>query len=391
MGWSSCMGAVDGFEICIAHLTFRRDTGSVDVSASELRIAPRHVDGISAAASGGVASTSFAGLGPTFGPRIGMVGRSVRSTTEFIATMDRTFLRANVTELVQCSHITPRAGHSCNKPVATMPGRKRKRDVVPKTDAALSVSPLVALLRSGDLSILGAIKHELPEVFAAEILPKLDMEATLNLAQVNKFYNDAVWSVEGVRSLEPKIRAFAADDRWQNRGLYAPQHSEPMYWAVRFGNAPAVRALLESGVGVNDIVDEAGTTALDIAAAFGQIAAINALIDAGADLNTQSDGGGPPMCFAAESGSTAAVMALIHAGADMNVAKLLNGYTPLHLAVCQGSVACTAVLIQAGADISIVNDDDMTPLDIIAVNYGPEEEIAKLLRVAANFHAKIRV
>ena len=142
---------------------------------------------------------------------------------------------------------------------------------------------------------------------------------------------------------------------------------------------------------MNDIVDEAGSAALDIAAAFGQIAAINALIDAGADLNTQSDGGGPPMCFAAESGSTAAVMALIHAGADMNVAKLLNGYTPLHLAVCQGSVACTAVLIQAGADISIVNDDDMTPLDIIAVNYGPEEEIAKLLRVAANFHAKIRV
>ena len=201
------MGAVDGFEICIAHLTFRRDTGSVDVSASELRIAPRHVDGISAAASGGVASTSFAGLGPTFGPRIGMVGRSVRSTTDFIATRDRTFLRANVTELVQCSHITPRAGHSCNKPVATMPGRKRKRDVVPKTDAALSVSPLVALLRSGDLSILGAIKHELPEVFAAEILPKLDMEATLNLAQVNKFYNKTVWSVDGVRSLGAKLES----------------------------------------------------------------------------------------------------------------------------------------------------------------------------------------
>jgi hypothetical protein len=246
-------------------------------------------------------------------------------------------------------------------------------------------------LRRGSVSILEAIVVELPDMFAAEILPKLELEDALTLAQVNKFYNDAVWSVEGVRSLEPKIRAFAADDRWQNRGPYAPQHSEPMYWAVRFGNAPAVRALLESGVGVNDIVDEAGTTALDIAAAFGQIAAINALIDAGADLNTQSDAGGPPMCFAAESGSTAAVMALIHAGADMNVAKLLNGYTPLHLAVCQGSVACTAVLIQAGADISIVNDDDMTPLDIIAVNYGPEEEIAKLLRVAANFHAKIRV
>jgi len=162
-----------------------------------------------------------------------------------------------------------------------------------------------------------------------------------------------------------------------------------MYWAARSGNAPAVRALLKSGVDVNDIVDKAGSAALVIAAIFDQIAAINALIDAGADLNTQQ--GDPPMVSATESGSTAAVMALIHAGADMNVAKLLNGYTPLHLAVCQGSVACTAVLIQAGADISIVNDDDMTPLDIIAVNYGPEEEIAKLLRVAANFHAKIRV
>ena len=241
-------------------------------------------------------------------------------------------------------------------------------------------------LRRGSVSILEAIVVELPDMFAAEILPKLELEDALNLAQVNKFYNDAVWSVEGVRSLEPKIRAFAADDRWQNRGLYAPQHSEPMYWAVRFGNAPAVRALLESGVGVNDIVDIVGRAALDIAAAFDQITAINALVDAGADLNTQSGQSGcSPMCSAAESGSTAAVMALIHAGADMNVAKLLNGYTPLHLAVCQGSVACTAVLIQAGADISIVNDDDMTPLDIIAVNYGPEEEIAKLLRVAELF------
>lgn len=104
-------GAVDGFEICIAHLTFRRDTGSVDVSASELRIAPRHVDGISAAASGGVASTSFAGLGPTFGPRIGMVGRSVRSTTDLIATRDHTFLRANVTHITHHTthHTTRRA------------------------------------------------------------------------------------------------------------------------------------------------------------------------------------------------------------------------------------------------------------------------------------------
>ena len=245
-------------------------------------------------------------------------------------------------------------------------------------------------LRRGSVSILEAIAVELPDMFAAEILPKLDMTDTLNLAQVNKSYNDAVWSVEGVRSLEPKIRAFAAAMEISNRKT-RHEHSEPMYWAARFGNAPAVRALLKSGVGVNDIVDEAGGVALATAAAFDQITAINALVDAGADLNTQSGQSGcSPMCSAAESGSTAAVMALIHAGADMNLADLM-GYTPLQLAAGGGYVACTAVLIQAGADISKVNGAGMTPLDVAmqalndAVDGRRYEEIAKLLRVAELF------
>ncbi len=245
-------------------------------------------------------------------------------------------------------------------------------------------------LRRGSVSILEAIVVELPDMFAAEILPKVDLADTLNLAQVNKAYNDVVWSVEGVRSLEPKIRAFVAameENIWKR----TYEHSEPMHWAARFGNAPAVRALLKSGVGVNDIVDEAGGVALATAAAFDQITAINALIDAGADLNTQSGQSGcSPMCFAAESGSTAAVMALIHAGADMNLADLM-GYTPLQLAAGGGYVACTAVLIQAGADISKVNGAGMTPLDVAmqslndAVDGSRYEEIAKLLRVAELF------
>ena len=246
-------------------------------------------------------------------------------------------------------------------------------------------------LRRGSVSILEAIVVELPDMFAAEILPKVDLADALNLAQVNKFYNDAVWSVEGVRSLEPKIRAFAADARWKNRGPYAPKHSEPMYWAARSGNAPAVRALLKSGVDVNDIVDKAGSAALVIAAIFDQIAAINALIDAGADLNTQQ--GDPPMVSAAESGNTAAVIALIHAGADVNLAALRNGYTPLHVAAGQGEVACTAVLIQAGADISKVTDYDETPLDCAHDCSLPKESavIAKLLQEAERNLRRVRI
>ena len=51
------------------------------------------------------------------------------------------------------------------------------------------------------------IAEQLPDVFAGEILPKLDMLDTLSLAQVSKRYNDAVWNVAGVRSLEAKIEA----------------------------------------------------------------------------------------------------------------------------------------------------------------------------------------
>ena len=371
----------------------------MDVSASELRIAPRHVDGISAAASGGVASTSFAGLGPTFGPRIGMVGRSVRSTTEFHPTHDRTFLCANVTELVQCSHITPRAGHSCNKPVATMPGRKRKRDVVPKTDAALSVSPLVALLRSGDLSILGAIKHELPEVFAAEILPKLDIEATLNLAQVNKFYNKTVWSVDGVRSLGAKLESAFEKlkhtykrSRIPFRPIAQTVFTEPIHWAAGRGNLPAVRALLDSGVDVDKaapyhyifpdtpynavaagVTSTKGQIALRHAAFEGHLAVVKALIEAGADVNKQGRDENTALGEATAHGSTLVVMELIKAGADVNPFCSDMGSTPIFIAAELGNSIIVALLIQAGADVHRIDENYMTPIDI-ALRYTTEDD-----------------
>ena len=89
----------------------------------------------------------------------------------------------------------------------------------------------------------------MPDVFTAEILPKLDMTDTLSLAQVNKAYNAAVWSADGVRSMEAKIEAhlLRLEKNWS---------PEPLYWAAKHGNVPAVRALLESGVDVNKVLTQ---------------------------------------------------------------------------------------------------------------------------------------
>ena len=45
---------------------------------------------------------------------------------------------------------------------------------------------IVDKIQRGEISILVALAEELPDVFASEILPKLDMISTLNLAQVSK-------------------------------------------------------------------------------------------------------------------------------------------------------------------------------------------------------------
>ena len=92
-----------------------------------------------------------------------------------------------------------RLERSDNKPhseeQAAMETRKRRRDAAEHF--------------AKNFSILDALRSNLPEVFAAEILPKFDLLSTLSLAQVNKTYRDEVWSVDGVSSLEPKIKARA--------------------------------------------------------------------------------------------------------------------------------------------------------------------------------------
>ena len=245
-------------------------------------------------------------------------------------------------------------------------------------------SDTVTYLRRGGISILEALAVKLPDVFNAEILPKLDMTDTLNLAQVNKWYNAAVWSAGGVRSMEAKIKAHLV--KIKKNGI-----TEPYLWAAMHGNVPAVRACLESGVDVNKCLIRSQRIALHMAAMCGHAAVVKALIEAGADLNKPSssptvNASGQrtgvlhdvtPMYTAAEKGHTLVVMELIKAGADVNQATS-NDATPLYTAARNGHEGIAALLFQAGADVRKAVKSGYTPMQI--ATHQKREKIMTLLR-----------
>ena len=239
---------------------------------------------------------------------------------------------------------------------------KRKRD----STSAEVVPATIVYLRRGSLDILDAIAAELPEVFTEHILPELSLWETLALAQVNKAYRDTVWSVGGVQSLDEKII------RCRRKGV---KECWPMACAVAHGNLPAIRALLESGVDVNEetIWKNAGYRPLEIAALKGQAAAAKALIEAGANVNYQDEQDHETaLILAAANGHAAVVAVLLNAGADVNLvcnaelgaSKHLVPATALSIAAANGHDACVALLLQAGADIHKTNANGHTPMDL---------------------------
>ena len=90
-----------------------------------------------------------------------------------------------------------------------------------------------------------AVAEELPEVFRTHVVRKLGLVETLRLAQVNKFYNAAVWSVEAVRSLDEKAKDYAKLRSLTS--VYPPLHA-----CSRFNNVKAIKALISSGADLEE-------------------------------------------------------------------------------------------------------------------------------------------
>jgi hypothetical protein len=199
-------------------------------------------------------------------------------------------------------------------------------------------------LRGGAITVFEVIAEQLPGVFYGEIMPKIDVLDTLSLAQVSKKYRDLVWSVGGVRSLEAKMEAQLESV------VKMVEFSSPMLWAAEYGNLPAIRAILQSGVDVNRTSSIwKKRTGLYVASEYDHMDAVRLLLEAGADPNIRDEYGYTALnwhvaSFRDEGENPLLVRALIQAGADVNIRDSTLD-TPLHFTDC---AACAIDADQRG-------------------------------------------
>ena len=137
--------------------------------------------------------------------------------------------------------------------------------------------PFVDKIRRGEISVFVAVAEALPEVFRTHVVPQLTLGETLDLAQVSKSYNAAVWSVEAMKSMDKKQKVIADRDGHTAGPL--------LIVLTVLNNLPGLRTLLSTGVDLSQKCQTQGLTALLHAAKDGSLEAVNLLLEAGADVN----------------------------------------------------------------------------------------------------------
>jgi ankyrin repeat protein len=129
--------------------------------------------------------------------------------------------------------------------------------------------------------------------------------------------------------------------------------------ALHEGSFKAARALADSPKLRVDLTNDAGETALMMAAYTDQIDIAQTLIANGAMINKP---GWSPLHYAASKGLPDMIVYLLSRGADIE-AQSPNGTTPLMMAAGYGTGDAVRQLLKSGADIGKCNQVDMTALD----------------------------
>ncbi len=166
-------------------------------------------------------------------------------------------------------------------------------------------------------------------------------------------------SVQTIQADQPTIRPIPAE----------------LVTAIRNGDVPAIRKLLNGGIDVNSR-DLDGNTALMMASLYAGPECVDLLLKKGADANASNKAGATPLIRAATNYDKAKL--LIAAGARVQVRTADLGNTPLILAARRnGNSQTVKLLLDHGADAKERNGIGVTP--IMAAAASGDSETVKLL------------
>jgi hypothetical protein len=146
--------------------------------------------------------------------------------------------------------------------------------------------------------------------------------------------------------------------------------------AVKYGDIPRIKTLLEQGADINAGKHGHTWTPLFSAIRFSNetssFATVKFLIDNGANVNIIASSSNP-LNLAANYGTPAVINLLLDKGANINDNSYF-GQTPLSMASLQGKFDNAKTLIDRGADVNIKDERGQT-----ALLYAKTLEIVKLL------------
>jgi ankyrin repeat protein len=154
---------------------------------------------------------------------------------------------------------------------------------------------------------------------------------------------------------------------------------EDFFIAIRNDNTGVLGALLKRGFDPNT-ADEQGQPALTMAIKESSPKATKLLLEQpGVHIDALNQAGESALMMAALKGDMAGAKMLLERGAKINE----NGWSPLHYAATGPEPELVRLLLERGADVDAVSPNGSTPL-MMAAQYGSEDSVKLLLERGAD-------
>ena len=177
-------------------------------------------------------------------------------------------------------------------------------------------------------------------------------------------------------ALDQKVAALHGPDAWSLTMM--------LFDAADSGCLDLARRLLDAGA-IADAANQAGNTALTVAARAGEQAVAELLLDRGAAIDHRNLAGATPLLAAVTENRKKMVAFLLERGADVDIADQ-NGVSPLAAAAFNGDKRTLEQLLERGAAPQTLDRSGKSPI-VYAAARGFASIVARLLDLGVPVNA----